>query len=140
MIFLTALAAAAALFQGPAWTWTLYEGDGPLVLANEIVDTPELKATLECTPGSGVARLSVYGGDLTAGFATVSAGEAEATAQTEVGRGGKISLALRTDHPTFTSFVEGGDLEIVVSAHSQSVAVQPDHLAKLRRFAQLCGG
>ena len=139
MIFLTALA-AAALLQGPAWTWTLYEGDGPLVLANEIVDTPELKATLECTPGSGVTRVSVYGGDLTAGFATVSAGEAEATAQTEVGRGGKISLALRTDHPAFTSFVAGGDLEIVVSAHSQSVAVQPDHLAKLRRFAQLCGG
>ena len=139
MIFLTALMAAMVL-QGPAWTWTLYEGDGPLVLANEIVDTPNLKATLECTPGSGVARVSVYEGDLTAGFATVTAGSAEATAQTEVGRDGKISLALRTDHPAFLGFVADGDLAISVGDHGQTVEVQPDHLAKLRRFAQLCGG
>jgi len=139
MIVLTAMVAAIVL-QGPAWTWTLYEGDGPLVLANEIVDTPNLKATFECTPGSGVTRVSVYTGDLTAGFATVTAGEAEATTRTEAGRAGKISLALRTDHPAFLGFVAEGGLTIAVGDHGQTIEVQPDHLAKLRRFAQLCGG
>lgn len=138
MILFTAVLAAVAL-QGPDWTWTLYEGEGPLVLAHEIVDTPQLSSTLECAPGSGAVKVSVYGGDLVAGFATVAAGDAEATAQAEAGQG-KASLALRTDHPAFLGFVTSGRMTISIGGHDHSITVEPDHLAKLRRFAQLCGG
>lgn len=148
---LTALTAATHLAfaflsgntaQAAAWTWTLYEGEGPVVLANEVPDTPQLKATLECTPGSGVARVSVYGGPLGAGIATVTSQGGSAQAQTEVqaGRGGKLSLALRTDHPIFGQFVASGDLSVVVGDQHQDVEIEAIHLAKLRRFADLCSG
>jgi hypothetical protein len=153
MTTLTAIAAATNLAfavlstspaQAIAWTWTLYEGEGPVVLANEVPDTPQLKATLECTPGSGVARVSVYTSSLGAGIATVTSGEgpAQAQAQTEAqaGRDGKLSLALRTDHPVFGQFVSSGDLALAVGDQHQSIDVEPAHLAKLRRFADLCSG
>lgn len=130
--------------QATAWTWTLYEGEGPLVLANEVPDTPQLKTTLECAAGSGVARVSIYGGSLSAGFASVSAGSgtlaAQAQSQAEVGRDGKVSLAVRTDHPVFGQFVATGDIAFAVGGQRQTVTVEPAHLAKLRRFADLCSG
>jgi hypothetical protein len=151
MTYLTAMTAAAHLAvavlssssaQALAWTWTLYEGEGPVVLANEVPDTPQLKATFECAPGSGVARVSVYGGPLGAGIATVTSGQGPAQAQTEAqtGRDGKLSLALRTDHPVFGQFVSSGALSIAVGDQHQDVAVEAPHLAKLRRFADLCSG
>jgi hypothetical protein len=151
MTHLTALTAAAnlalaALWGSPAqalaWTWTLYEGEGPVVLANEIPDTPQLKATLECAPGSGVAKVSVYGGGLGAGIATVTSGTGPDQAQTEAqaSRDGKLTVAVRTDHPVFGRFISSGDLSIAVGDQRQSVDVEPAHLAKLRRFADLCGG
>jgi len=138
-MFLTVIAASLAV-QAADWTWTLYEGDGPLVLANEIVDTPQLRTTLECAPGSGVARLSLYDSDLAAGFATLAAGAATATTQAETGRGGRISIALRTDHPAFTGFVVGGALTVTVGEATETVEVPAPHLARLQRFAQLCSG
>ena len=153
MSYLTALAATACLtysaltgasVQSVAWTWTLYEGEGPVVLANEVPDTPQLRTTFECTPGSGVARVSVYGGTLNAGFASVTSGSgasaAQAQSQAEAGRGGKLSLAVRTDHPVFSQFVATGDLSVAVGSQHQTIAVATEHLAKLRRFADLCSG
>ncbi|HWW12752.1 MAG TPA: hypothetical protein VN018_09555, partial [Brevundimonas sp.] len=52
---------AAAAPSEAAWTWTLYS-DTPVVLANEVPDTANLRTTLECDPGSSVARLTLYGG------------------------------------------------------------------------------
>lgn len=136
-------ALAAMLFQAPvpaAWTWTLYEGEGPLVLANEVPDTPQLKTTLECEPGSGVARVSLYDSGIGAGFANVSAGDASATAETDAARAGRAVVAIRTDHPVFSRFVADGALTVTVGEAKASVEVQASHLPKLRRFAELCGG
>lgn len=153
MIDLIAVAASASLAlsaltgspsQVAAWTWTLYEGRGPIVLANEVPDTPQLRTTFECNAGSAVARLSVYGGPLTAGFASVTSGSgpsaAQAQSQAEAGRGGRLSLAIRTDHPVFGQFVSNGELAVAVGDQRQTIEVEPAHLAKLRRFADLCSG
>jgi hypothetical protein len=78
MTFLPMLMMVATLQGG--WTWTLYGGEGPLVLANEVPDTPQLRTVLECEPGSGIARVDLYGDGLSAGFATVTSGMATATA------------------------------------------------------------
>lgn len=134
MTLLATLAAIAALQGG--WTWTLYE-DGPLVLANEIPDTPQLRAVLECQPGSGVARLDLFG-PAQAGVAMISSGSAMATGQSEIA-GDHQSVALRTDHPVFGQFMVTGALDVAVAGQHQNVTVQPAHLAKLRRFAELCG-
>lgn len=140
MTILHAALAALALQAGAAgWTWTLYEGEGPLVLANEIPDTPELRTTVECDPGSGVARVSVYGEPLAAGFATVSSGDASSTAQAEASRGGKTSLAVRADHPVFTQFASAGTMTLAIGDESRVIEVPRPHLPKLRRFAELCG-
>lgn len=135
-MILATLAAVAAL-QG--WTWTLYEGDGPLVLANEIPDTPQLQAVLECRPGSGVARVDVYGPAMGAGFATITSGSASASAET-TSSAGKQSVAIRTDHPVFGQFLTTGVLQVAVAERRENVEVQAAHLAKLRRFAELCAG
>lgn len=140
MYVLTLALAALALQTSPAaWTWTLYEGEGPVVLAHEAPDTPQLKSTFECDPGSGVARVAVYGGDLSGGFATVTAGSSSAATLAEAGRG-KLSFALRTDHPVFGQFVAAGVLTVSSGARSQTVTVERAHLTRLRRFAELCGG
>lgn len=137
MTFAAMLAMTAALQGG--WTWTLYEDAGPLILANEIPDTPQLKAVLECTPGSGVARVDLYGSAEGSGIATVASGAASATAESEAS-GDHRSVALRTDHPVFGQFVISGALDVAVAGRHQAVTVEPAHLAKLRRFAELCGG
>lgn len=143
------LAAAAALTLGAqnaaaappetAWTWTLY-ADTPVVLANEVPDTANLRTTLECDPGSSVARLTLYGGEPGAGMARVTAGDASAVAQSEAARGVGIKLALRTDHPVFTAFGVSGRLGVAVGEQRRTIEVPTAHLAKLRRFAELCSG
>ncbi|WP_029415847.1 hypothetical protein [Brevundimonas bacteroides] len=131
--------AFALLALQPGWTWTLYEGEGPLVLAHEIPDTPQLRAVLECEPGAGVARLDLYGGGAAGGIATLASGGT--TAQTEsVGVADHRSLAMRADHPVFGQFVLTGQLAVTVANRSQVVEVDAAHLVKLRRFAELCGG
>ena len=141
-MFLLAVLGSLALQTGsPAnmWTWALYENDGPLVLANEVPDTPELRSTLQCQAGTGLARVSVYGTPLPSGFAQVTAGEASATTAAEGSRNTTV-LTLRTDHPVFTQFVASGALNIVLGDQSRSITVDRNHRAKLRRFAGLCGG
>jgi hypothetical protein len=132
------IALSALAIQG-GWTWTLYEGEGPLVLAHEVPDTPQLRSVLECEPGSGVARLDLYEAGAAPGVAILSSGDA--TAQTEsVAVSDHSRIAIRSDHPVFGQFVLTGDLSVAVAGRSHSVEVQPAHLAKLRRFAELCGG
>ena len=148
MIDLLAAAVAATLALGSqaaappesAWTWTLYADEGPVVLANEIPDTPHLRAVLECEPGRSVAQLTVHGGEAAAGMARVSAGEASAVAEAGAGRGGALRLALRTDHPVFAAFAADGRLAVAVAGQRRTVEVSAEHLAKLRRFAELCSG
>jgi len=137
LTILAILAATAALQGG--WTWTLYEGDGPLVLANEVPDTSQLRTTFQCQPSSGVARIDLYDGQIGSGFATLTSGHASATAETTDGNG-RQSVPVRTDHPVFGQFILTGALDVAVSGRHQTIAIAPTHLAKLRRFAELCGG
>ncbi|MGO4410289.1 MULTISPECIES: hypothetical protein [unclassified Brevundimonas] len=123
----------------PGWTWTLYSGDGPLVLANEIPDTPRLRTTLECAPGSSIVRLTLYDVPSTDGYATVTAGAA--VTNTEIrARRGQLQTMLRADHPVFTAFMASGKLEITVGEQSSAVEIDRANLSKLRRFAELCTG
>lgn len=143
MSLLIAALLGAAIQNGSAanlWTWALYEDDGPLVLANEIPDTPQLRSTLECEPGSGVARVSIFGSPMGAGFIRVTAGAATATTETDGARRDKTQVTLRTDHPVFTQFVASGALSLVMADQSRAITVERSHRAKLRRFAGLCGG
>lgn len=135
-----ALALQSAAAEG--WTWTLYEGEGPLVLAHEIPDTPQLRGTLECEPGSGAARISAYGGGPGAAFASLSSGGASASAEVQPTRGSapRVAVMLPTAHPVFAAFIETGSLTIRTGDRTQVVAIQRPHLSKLRRFAELCGG
>lgn len=136
-------ALALALQTTPAdaaWTWTLYADDAPVVLANEVPDTPSLRTTMECDPGSSVARLTLYQAEGLAGMGRIASGEARAVTQVETARGGVSRLALRTDHPVFTAFAGSGALTISVGGTRQSVEIPAAHLAKLRRFVELCSG
>lgn len=132
-------APAAAARPAEAWTWTLYEGDGPLVLANEIPDTPRLRTTLECMPGSSIARLSFYEAAGVGGYATVRAGAASAEVETR-SRRGRLETALRADHPVFAAFLASGRLNLAVGEQNISIEIDRANLPKLRRFAELCTG
>ena len=141
-MMIPAIALAAVMLQAGSpggWTWTLYEGEGPLVFANEIPDTPQLKATLECAPGSGVARVSVYGGGLGTGFATLTSGDSTATTQAEASAD-KATVPVRADHPLFSQMMATGSLKIAVGEVDQVVEVQPPFRTALRHFGALCAG
>lgn len=139
------LAALAALsLQGRptpvVWTWALYEGPS-ITLANEVPDTSRLRATFECQPRSSVARLTLYGGAPSAnGFAQLSAGQSSAPVEVTNGARGANIVTLRTDHPVFAAFMASGQLNVRAQEAGVTVIVEPEHLAKLRRFAELCTG
>lgn len=138
--FAAAVLTAQTAPPGPAWTWTLYADTTPVVLANELPDSPNLRATLECDPGSSVARVTLYGGAALTGMARVTAGGVSAVAEAEAARGGGVKLALRTDHPVFAAFAVDGRMAVAVGDQRRPVEVPAAHLAKLRRFAELCSG
>jgi hypothetical protein len=142
MIADIALAAvlAVTITQAPTWTWTLYEDSGPVVLANERPDTPDLRSTLECGRGAGLARVSMYGSGLAPGFANVTSGDAAATVEAVSGDNGAVVAPLRTDHPVFARFAATGTLSVAIGDKRQSIEMAPSDLAKLRRFADLCSG
>jgi len=139
-MLLAALAGLALQGAEPHWTWSLYQGEGPVVLANDVPDTARLRATLECEPGSGVTRIASYGATAEPGMATLRSGAASAATEAEAGRNGKLTAVLRTDHPVFAAFVQTGRMAVAVGGNERVVEVQTAHLAKLRRFAELCGG
>jgi hypothetical protein len=143
MTILSAALAALALQTAPsasAWTWTLYADSAPIVLANEAPDTPNLRATLECTPGSSVAMITLYGGAAASGVARASAGQATAVTEAEAGRNGGFKAPVRVDHPVFAAFVMDGRLSLAIGEERRAIEVPAAHLAKLRRFAELCAG
>src|SRR5690606_22014459 len=121
------------------WTWTLYSGDGPLVLANEIPDTPRLRTTLECAPGSSVVRLAFHDAPGADGFATIRTGAASAEVEARARRG-RLEAVLRADHPVFAAFLATGRLTVTLSEPAQTIEIDPANLPKLRRFAELCAG
>ncbi len=139
-LFAAAILAAQTAPSEPAWTWTLYADAAPVVLANEVPDTASLRTTLECDPGSSVARVTLYGGRALAGMAQITAGGAAAVTQAATIRPGTSRLALRTDHPVFAAFAGDGRMVIVVGDERRPLEVPEAHLAKLRRFAELCSG
>lgn len=142
MTILLALAALAALqtAPAPAWTWTLYDGEGPLVLAEEVPDSPDLRNTLECEAGSGRVSLTLYDANPNGGFVTVRSGPGSATAQVEPAHSGKTDVALRTDLPVFAAFTASGEMTVALGEQDRRISVGRGHLAKLRRFAERCAG
>ena len=142
MLGLTLAAALAAQAAGGGWTWTLYENDDSIVLANEVPDTTRLRAVLECEPHSGVARVTVYRAQAEAGaFVTLTSGDASAAVEAVAnGRNGdsRLSVPLRLDHPVFDAFHSSGRLSVRAGDLSRDVRVEPVHRAKLRQFASLC--
>ena len=134
-----AFLAAQATPPETAWTWTLYADEARVALANEVPDSPSLRFTLECDPASGVARAAFYGGPAEAGMARVTAGNASAVTES-VGERGALKLTLRTDHPVFAAFAADGRLTAMVGEQGRTVEVPRPHLAKLRRFTELCSG
>ena len=139
-LFVVVALAAQTAPPEPAWTWTLYADAEPVVLAQEIPDTANLRTTLECDPSTSVARLTLYGGAPLTGMARVTAGDASAVAEAATARAGTTRLALRTDHPVFAAFTVDGRMAVIVGDHRRPVEVPSAHLAKLRRFAELCSG
>ena len=140
LIAVLGLAAQATPPAEPAWTWTLYSDAAPVVLANEAPDTPNLRATLECDPGSSVARVTLYGGEAMTGMARVASGDASAVAEAATPRTGTSRLALRVDHPVFAAFIVAGRMTDAAGDQDRLIEVPSAHLAKLRRFAELCSG
>ncbi|WP_436356956.1 hypothetical protein [Brevundimonas sp. CEF1] len=135
----TALALTLQTAPAEAWTWTLYADNGPLVLANEIPDTPRLRATLECTPGSSIVRLTLYDAAPAEGIAVIASGAATANAEARPRRD-QLQTMLRADHPVFTAFQANGRLDVTVGEQSSPIEIDRANLSKLRRFAELCTG
>lgn len=141
-MILTAAALAIALqTSSPAggWTWTLYDSSGPLVLANEVPDTPRLRATLECEPGSSIVNLALYDEASATGIATLTSGEAVANAEVETRRG-RLETSLRVEQPVFAAFQASGRLDIDIGERKLKIEVDRPNLSKLRRFAERCVG
>ncbi len=138
-----ALAAILALHAGSpqadGWVWSLYEDARETVLAREIPDTDRLTTTLACAPGSGRVVVSFYDLPARPGFATFRSGDASGTAQMAAGDASDpFSLTLRTDHPAVANFTATGSLEVVAGDQTRAISVSRPHLAKLRRFAEIC--
>jgi hypothetical protein len=112
------LSPTAALAR-PGWTWTLYEGRASLALANEVPDTSHLAAVIECTPGSGQAKVSVF-----------PAGGSRTT---------PVVARYRTTDAAFVAFVRSGKLSLKTDAGTGEIAMDAVHRAKLWRFSRLCG-
>lgn len=127
--------ALAAQAQG-GWVWAFYDGDGMAVLAREVPDTDRLSAVLECEPGSGVARLTVYGPSERPEFVNVSAGDVSADAERVDSDG--LAVRLRLDHPVFLAFAQGEALTFSAGEDTASAPAPPT--AVLARFRAACGG
>lgn len=120
-------AAAAALgvlafgtaAQAGLWTWTLYEDRVSLALANEIPDSTSLAAVLECVPGTGDAKVSVF--------------PAQGRSRTAV------VGQFKTTDADFLAFVKTGRLSFRNEQGTGEIFMGPEHRAKLARFSRLCG-
>lgn len=142
MILAAVIAAALTFAQGQrdGWTWTLYEDERDLVLAHEIPDTRNLRATLECKAGSGAATVRIYRFGRPGEFARLRAGQANAQSAAVADEDGSVGVGLRTDHPVFAAFAATGRLTVTSGERAGAVVVGRTDLAKLRRFGERCAG
>lgn len=130
----------ATVTVGPPWVWTLYADGDPIVLAQEIPDTPQLKTTLECEPRSGRVRLSLYdAADMGNGPVVLRSGPHSITGEMQTVRR-RLSSSLPADHPVFMAFVGNGEMKIAREEMVKTISVGPQNLPLLRRFAQACAG
>ncbi|MFN4295531.1 MAG: hypothetical protein ACK4FB_01730 [Brevundimonas sp.] len=143
LLMATALAAQSP--EQARWTWTLYDSHGArVVLANEIPDTPSLRATLECDPGSGAVLVSVYDREgVEAGYISIRSGQASTASQGELFQDGgstRLTASMRTEHPVFTAFLETRALTLHQGENRWTVRVGARYGALLTDFAAACGG
>lgn len=115
---LASMAVSLPALAQPGWTWTLYEDRTSLALANEVPDTDSLAAVLECVPGSGQAKVSIY-----------PSGK----------RTSPVVGQYKTTDAAFTAFVATGKLSLKTDAGEGQIAMDAPHRPKLERFSQLCG-
>jgi len=124
--------------QNLNWVWNLYADSNPVVLAQEIPDTPQLKTTLECETGSNRVRVVLYGRHtLNGGTATLVSGNSRLVAEISP-RPDNILTGLPADHPAFVSFTASGALRLEQNGESMDLVVQQPYLNLLRQFARLC--
>ena len=132
MLLIAALTILAG--QPDGWVWSYYDSGGTAVLAREVPDTERLSAVLECQPGSGVARITVYGPEARPAFVNVSAGAASADAERVEADG--LAVRLRLDHPVFQAFASGEALS--VRADGEAAIVTAPVGAPLDSFRSAC--
>lgn len=137
-VILATLIASSTQAQNSGWTWTLYADSTPIVLAQEIPDTPRLKATLECDRDGTQVHVSLYDADpAAAGPITFKSGRQSGMGELRA-TGRRLSTSLPVDHPVFLAFQASGTLEMVSGERTLPVTVEPSHLPKLARFAEAC--
>lgn len=124
--------------QSRQWVWSLYDDGDPVVLAQEIPDTPQLKTTLECETGSNRVRIVFYGSHaLQNGAAMLHSGNRSAMGEISI-RPDSIRTGLPADHPAFVSFTASGALRLEQNGQGIDLTVEQPYLNLLRRFARLC--
>ena len=135
------LQASAPALPAQGWVWTLYDNGNPtVVLAEEVPDTPHLRATLECVQGSSQARLIHYQApDAASGSANLSAGTARQEAPATIA-GQRLSLSLNVGTPVFRGLITSGRLSFSLEDQTTEVRFDRQSLPRLRRFAELCAG
>ena len=101
-------------------------------------DTDRLSAVLECEPGSGVARVTVFAPSERPAYVTLTSGEASAASERIDAEG--LAAPLRLDHPVFRAFMETGQMTVTAGEASTPVVLPAADRAKLVRFRALCAG
>ena len=134
-LFAAAVLAVAAQ-PSADWVWSFYDGDGAPVLVREVPDTDRLSALLECRPGTGLVRLTVYGARRRPDFINVSAGDV--SADIERMDSDDLSVQLRLDHPVFDALARGEGL--AVAAGDETIRAPAPRRATLAQFRTACTG
>jgi hypothetical protein len=117
---LLAAGAGRAVAAGQPWVWSLYENRASVTLAHEVPDTNALGAVLECAPGSGRVKVTVYPDG--------------ATRPQD-----KLTAQLAVSDPAFKSFLTTGRLNVKHDEASASIVLPAADKPKLDRFSKLCG-
>lgn len=133
---ITTLSLALFAQAGDGWVWSYYDGDGSVVLAREIPDTTRLSAVLDCEPGSGLVRLTLYGPRRRPDFINVSAGDVSADAERVDSDG--LAVRMQMDHPVLQAFGEGQALTLTAGDEVASAHPVPARL--MSRFRAACSG
>lgn len=133
--------ATLAPLPDKGWVWALYDTRGPMVvLAEEVPDTPHLRATFECAQGSNQIRLTHYqAGNAVSGPVSLSAGSARQEASMTV-EGQRLILSIAAQSPLFRNLVTSGQMSLTSEARTTDIRFDRNSLPQLRRFAQACTG